>query len=221
MCYHGVGTRAWGVNDLHPNRFRAQLERALERGWSFVPARKVADDTSTERRLAVTFDDGLMSVARYAAPILRDLQIPYTVFVVTSWAEGTAPWRPRDVMGWRELHELVESGGELASHSHTHRDFATLSAAEIAAEFEASFHLLDKRLGIRTDEFAIPFGQRANWSDTAEWTRKRSPYSYIYAQSDDKRPKGTIARTFVSRYDTAQVFERALHGAFAMWEEWV
>ena len=42
LCYHSVGTPAWGVNDVSPARFRRQLESALRRGYRFVPAREIA-----------------------------------------------------------------------------------------------------------------------------------------------------------------------------------
>ena len=83
LCYHSVGTRAWGVNDVRPRQFRAQLEAALSSGRRFVPAQAIAAGNGKPGDLAITFDDGLRSVARNAAPILKDLDIPWTMFVLS------------------------------------------------------------------------------------------------------------------------------------------
>ena len=38
--------------------------------------------------LAITFDDGLKSVLTNAAPILAEYDVPWSLFVVSDWADG-------------------------------------------------------------------------------------------------------------------------------------
>ena len=39
LCYHAVGTPAWGLNDIAPQVFRRQLQRALDEGHTSRPPR--------------------------------------------------------------------------------------------------------------------------------------------------------------------------------------
>src|ERR1700674_2729471 len=81
LCYHSIGTERWGVNDVSPQRFRDQLELALGLGYRFVPAESVAYGHASADDLAITFDDGVLSVAHVAAPILAEYGNPWTLFV--------------------------------------------------------------------------------------------------------------------------------------------
>src|SRR5207302_10759313 len=100
LCYHSVGTPQWGVNDVTPARFRRHLEVALSAGFRFVPVDRIAGGGGRPDELAITFDDGLLSVLRNAAPVLADLDIPWTLFVVTDWVRGRHPFGSGLLTGW-------------------------------------------------------------------------------------------------------------------------
>lgn len=218
LCYHSVGTKSWGVNDVNPKRFRRQLESALESGRRFVPAQAIASGQGEPGDLAVTFDDGLRSVARNAAPILKELGIPWTMFVVTDWADGRHEFD--DVlMTWGELEKLAGDGATLGSHSVSHAAFAYLTPGEVAHELAASRDMLQRRLGIDTREFAIPLGLSRDWPEDAQETARRVGYETVYSQAESARAIGTVARTFVGRFDNDRVFKAAINGAFDDWEE--
>ncbi len=220
LCYHAVGTPLWGVNDVSPHRFSSQLEVALAAGYRFVPAAElVADPDGDDQRLAVTFDDGLRSVAVNAAPVLRALGIPWTLFVVSDWADGRHE-RNELLLGWRELAALAEQGVSIGSHSCTHPDFGRVGTRATIDELGRSREMIEGHLGLTVREFAIPFGQRRNWTELASRVAADVGYLTVYAQAEDSRPTGTVARTFVSRFDGPFIFRAALRGAFDRWEEW-
>ncbi len=218
LCYHSVGTRQWGVNDVPADLFRAQLETALRLGYRFVSAGAIADGECGEYDLALTFDDGLMSVCDNAAPILDELRIPWTVFVVSNWAE-TAGGGSRLFMGWRELRGLAAAGVGVGSHSVSHPDFGRLTRTEARRELLESRSVIRDRLGVDVDSFAIPYGRSINWSSDLSSLAASVGYGHVYAQAVDTRAAGTVARTFVTRFDSPRVFRAALEGAFDSWEE--
>jgi hypothetical protein len=37
----------------------------------------------------------------------------------------------------------------------------------------------------------------------------------------ERRPPGTVPRTFITRFDNDRLFRAALGGAFDRWEEWM
>lgn len=218
LCYHSVGTSSWGVNDVSPARFRRHVELALAAGYRFVPAAEIAASGGHERDLAITFDDGLASVARNAAPVLAGLGIPWTVFIVTAWADG-ATRGADDMLGWRDVDRLAREGAEIGSHSLTHRNFAGLSATEIESELEQSRLTIERRIGVAPTAFAIPFGRARDWPAEAGRAASAAGYRAVYAQAEATRPPNTVPRTFVTRYDGDRTFAAALRGAFDDWEE--
>ncbi len=220
LCYHSVGQSECGVNDVSPARFRHQLERALGLGYRFVPAATIADGRGGARDLAVTFDDGWRSVLSGAAPVLSDLGIPWTLFVVSGWLDRPES-APPGILGWRAIEALAANGVEIGSHSITHPNFGWLDAAEAAAELEGSRRAIEVRLGFLPDSFAIPLGQSANWTEAAAGAARQAGYRIVYAQAVETRPIGTVARNFVTQFDNALVFDALLRGAFDAWEEWV
>lgn len=222
LCYHAVGTPQWGVNDVAPDVFESQMELALDLGYSFVSASELAETLATDngRRLAITFDDGVRSVATNAAPILRRLGIPWTLFVVSDWAGGRHPADADLLLTWREIDRLAGMGAVIGSHSRSHPDFGRLDPAAVEAELVQSREAIRCHLGITASDFAIPLGQRANWSLGAQRLAEQMGYTRVYSQAERTRLPGTIARTFITRLDHGPIFRGALRGAFANWEEW-
>ncbi len=220
LCYHSIGQPEWGVNDVTPRLFRKHLEFALNRGFRFVPASAIAQGTAGPRDLAITFDDGLRSVLDNAAPILSEYKVPWSLFVVSDWAEGKRFDR-ETMLGWREIEQLAAAGAEIGSHSSTHPDFGRLSPGQASDELGNSRRHIRERTGLAADTFAIPLGQSANWTAAASDAAREVGYRVVYAQAEETRPPGTIARTFVSRFDAPRIFNALLGGSFDRWEEWV
>jgi peptidoglycan/xylan/chitin deacetylase (PgdA/CDA1 family) len=219
LAYHSIGTPQWGVNDVAPRDFERHLQIAVDDGWSFAtPAEVIAEPD--EPRLALTFDDGAISVLTHAVPVLRHHGIPATAFVVTGWADGQHEYGYDLVLDWRGVSALGEAGLSLASHSVSHPDFGRLEPDETRRELEVSRERMRHMLGLETDEFAIPLGQSRNWSRAAGQAAAEAGYRTVYAQSVDTRPEGTVARTFITRIDRPMLFRAALAGAYDNWEEW-
>lgn len=222
LCYHSVGTPAWGTNDVSPARFRRHIELALERGYRFVPAATLARGEGAAKDLAITFDDGLRTVATNAAPILAEYNIPWSLFVVSDWAEGKASyWAGDALMGWSEIERLAAGGATIGSHSVTHPSFGRLERDAIEYELGESRRAIESRLGIVPSEFAIPLGQSSDWTAVAGDLALAAGYDTIYAQAEETRAAGTVPRTFITRFDSDRVFRAALNGAFDRWEEWL
>lgn len=219
LCYHGVGTPSWGVNDVSPVRFRQQLELARSLGYRFVSLEEAVNHPRPGT-LAITFDDGLRSVASNAAPILRELGVPYSIFAVADWLGGKHHFGDGICMTWDDLRELASAGASVGSHGVSHPDFGKLSEPQIVRELVDSAEAIAVRLGRRPDAFAIPFGGPTNWSETAAAAAAQAGYRIVLAQCERLRPAGTVARTFIASSDGEAAFRAALAGAFDEWAEW-
>jgi peptidoglycan/xylan/chitin deacetylase (PgdA/CDA1 family) len=96
--------------DVNEREFRLHVERLLSRRRPVPLYDIVAGEIGDGRVFAVTFDDGYGDNYRTAAPILRELGIPATVFVTTDPASG------RGWLWWDRLaNALMRSiGGSLS-----------------------------------------------------------------------------------------------------------
>lgn len=221
LCYHSVGQPAWGVNDVSPALFRRQIELALREGFRFVPASEIARTGGGPRDLAITFDDGLKSAHTTAAPILAEYGVPWSLFVVSGWTDGQHAFGDDAMLSWDEIAQLAAAGVEIGSHSVTHPNFGWLDANATVDELDRSRRTIEARLGITPASFAIPLGLSTGWPTQASNAARDAGYTTVYAQAEETRPAGTVARTFVTCWDGDRIFRAALGGALDRWEEWV
>jgi peptidoglycan/xylan/chitin deacetylase (PgdA/CDA1 family) len=97
IAYHGVGHSPHSpVMHVSPARLRAQLEH-LRAHYSVLSLRDLVErwqvGASTRGCVAITFDDAYAGVAVHALPILRDLDLPATIFVTSDHAAtGASFW---------------------------------------------------------------------------------------------------------------------------------
>jgi peptidoglycan/xylan/chitin deacetylase (PgdA/CDA1 family) len=221
LCYHSIGQAVSGVNDVKPRRFCRQIELALRSGFRFVPATQIARTGGSPMELAITFDDGWTSVLSEAAPILRDHDIPWLLFVVTSWSDHQSSWAKEFILPWRDIERLTAQGAQIGSHSATHPDFGSIERTRMIDELRGSRETIQRRLGFAPTSFAIPLGQSMNWTPLADEIARQAGYDAVYAQAEETRPNGTIPRTFVTCFDDDRIFSALLRGAYDRWEEWV
>jgi len=220
LCYHSIDDAFTGVNDVTGVRFRRQIESALEQGYRFVPASVIALGGGGAKDLAITFDDGWISVATRAAEILGSYGIPWTLFIVTEWSSHSDEWVRSRVVAWDSIERLASQGVEIGSHSRTHPDFGRITEAQMADELAGSRAEIGRRLGRMPSSFAIPLGQSMNWPAVATTMAREAGYGIVYAQAEATRPPDTIPRSFVTRFDSDRIFSALLRGAYDKWEEW-
>jgi peptidoglycan/xylan/chitin deacetylase (PgdA/CDA1 family) len=184
LMYHRVTDRVPGASEptwnVPPARFRQQLAGLLARGYEAWPLRRVLDEHEAGREVprnvfVVTFDDGYENNLTEAYPILRELNVPATIFLATAYLDATEPFPSDDwpeagspvvpVGSWRPLttaqcHELFADGLiELAAHTHTHRDFRGAPDA-LEADLRVCRQVLAERFGIEQPTFAFPYGTK-------------------------------------------------------------
>jgi peptidoglycan/xylan/chitin deacetylase (PgdA/CDA1 family) len=120
-----------------------------------------------DRALAITFDDGYLDNFENAAPVLHDLGLPATFFVVTQWIETeVVPWWDAargfrfPWMTWHHVRTLSRLGFEIGAHTRTHVDLGTVGAAVADEEIRGARAELQDRLGTAVESFAYPYGGR-------------------------------------------------------------
>ncbi|MCA9164902.1 MAG: polysaccharide deacetylase family protein, partial [Planctomycetales bacterium] len=182
LTYHRVADRPSSLpaplHNVTPRRFYEQLLGLKRRGFQFWALDRVLachhSGTPVPRGVVVvTFDDGFATVCQQSLPILKDLQIPATVFLNTAYVDTQQPfpfdawgvahrdeapadtWRP---LSWMECEELVASGlVSVGAHTHTHEDFRG-RPDEFQCDVRQSAGILRKRFQMDEVTFAFPYG---------------------------------------------------------------
>jgi peptidoglycan/xylan/chitin deacetylase (PgdA/CDA1 family)/glycosyltransferase involved in cell wall biosynthesis len=182
LAYHRVVPLDRGLpkppDNVTPDRFREQITGLLARGFVFWPLRKVvqlgASGGPIPLRMAViTFDDGYEGVYTHAFPVLRQFQVPATVFVSTAYLDGPAfpfdPWGqahrervPAEMyrpLTTAQCRQMIRSGlVELGLHTHTHQDFRHCPQ-EFGEDLRTAAEILRSRFGLEECTFAFPYGR--------------------------------------------------------------
>jgi peptidoglycan/xylan/chitin deacetylase (PgdA/CDA1 family) len=170
LTYHAIDDEP-AVICTPPALFRRQMETlaglGLE-GVSLAEAFRRREQTGRfpERAMALTFDDGYLSVFEQAMPVLRRHGFGATVFVVSGavglnarQARKLNRHMDRDMIAWEQLAELADDGIEIGSHTVSHPDLRTLGREALAQELDKSRDMLQQRLHVAVDSFAYPYGR--------------------------------------------------------------
>ena len=215
LTYHSVGFRDHEMN-VHPEMFARQMT------WLAQNRKVITLDEAAELKpgVAVSFDDGYRDNLVHAAPVLRALDIPATVFVVAGRVGGLLEHdRDREtaaLLTWEEIREIEAMGCAIGAHGLTHRRLALLDAEEQREEVATCSKRLEEQLGHPVHAFAYPFGSAADY--TSETTRlvRESGFRYAvsnrYGRNTRETDRWTLRRIWVDATDSLNAFQAKVDG---------
>jgi peptidoglycan/xylan/chitin deacetylase (PgdA/CDA1 family) len=119
-----------------------------------------------ERSVALTFDDAYLDFYTAAAPVLRRLGLPATIFLPTGFCGGTSAWSGQPastareiLLNWQQVEALVQEGFCFGAHTVNHPDLTALPADQVEQEIVESKAQIVEHTGRVVDFFAYPFGR--------------------------------------------------------------
>ncbi|HEX8281607.1 MAG TPA: polysaccharide deacetylase family protein [Chthoniobacterales bacterium] len=161
--------------EMTPEMFEAQMKELKDKnipviGLQDFLAWKRGEKTIPPRAAIITFDDGWRTQYDVGWPILKKYGYPVTLFIYTEGIKGMR-FGGGAAMSWEQLAEMRDGGADIQAHSATHQDLRKaydkvqkkkLNPEEyqqfLHNEIIGSKQLLESRLGIRVNSFAVPFG---------------------------------------------------------------
>jgi peptidoglycan/xylan/chitin deacetylase (PgdA/CDA1 family) len=184
FCYHGLVDKVrYPGTQITPAAFEAQMKMLKDRGITVIGmqdllAWKRGEKNIPPRCAVVTFDDGLKSQYEVAWPIMKKFGYTFTMFIYTEGVRGGL-FGGGEAITWEQLADMRDNGIDIQAHSATHQDLREGHPVTIrepdgkkvrkrltGPEYEQFLQnelvgcktLLEQRLGIKVNCFAVPYG---------------------------------------------------------------
>lgn len=194
-------------------KLERQMRWLKRAGYSSIsPARWLAWCEAAEplppKPVIITFDDAYEDLSRTAFPVLHQLGITATVFVVTAEVNGTNQWDSGHsfpsvrLLSARQLIEWSARGVDFAPHSRTHPHLQTCSAPELEEEIGGSLRELTSIIGSTSDSFAYPYGEYNSKVRTVVASHFKMAFTCEDGLNDLGIDRFQLRRTMVQGVDT-------------------
>ncbi len=187
--------------------FRDQLRHIKENGLKGVSIGTSLRAGETQRRVAITFDDGHDTDLVAAAPLLAEFEFGATFYVVAGFVG-----RPC-YLDKTQLRKLVNLGFEIGCHSMTHAFLSDLGEDGLRTEICEAKHLLEDYVGRSVAHLSCPGGR---WSRRVASMAQEAGFLTVSTSRVGANAPGAdpfrLARTAVMADTTLAQFGRVVNG---------
>lgn len=157
MYYHSIDPSEENSLILHPDRFRKQMQYILDSGFTPLTISQVYRYHTEglkipKKSIVITLDDGYENNYTQAYPILKELNIPATIFVQTDRIDQPG-WLKKD-----QIIEMSNNGIDIMSHTISHPSLKKLSYEEQVKELTESKKVLEELLEKEVYAISYPYG---------------------------------------------------------------
>src|SRR6266403_920363 len=203
FCYHRLVDKIrYPGTEITPAAFEAQMKELKDKGITVISmqdllAWKRGEKNIPPRAAVVTFDDGWKSQYEVGWPIMKKYGYPFTMFIYTEGVRGGSLGGGQAIT-WEQLADMRDNGVDIEAHTATHQDLReghTIMVANpggkrtrtkltgpqyeqwVQSEVVGSKELLEQRLGIKVNCFAVPFG---NYNDHVKELARNAGYEAMF-----------------------------------------
>lgn len=168
LLYHDLSSKWWLINDdytVTPALFAAQMEWLYANGYKAISFADVGTESSLEKAVIITFDDGYASFVHYAFPFLRAYGFKATINIIGQYVGSYITDRgARPTLSWDEYRYLAASG--LVSlgchtdrlHVFRHQGAAGVSDEVLFEDLQQFQKIFAKEMGAPSEIIAWPYG---------------------------------------------------------------
>lgn len=153
--------------EITPEFLRRTIETYRQQGHRFVSIDEACDIISKGRTnhpfVCLTFDDGYQDNYDIAYPILKQMEVPFAIYVTTGFIDNRIPirWYPNEKQGINtESLKTMDADPlcTIGAHTVSHPKLDTLSPEEQQREIKQSLQKLETLLGHPIRHFSYPHG---------------------------------------------------------------
>ncbi|WP_405727532.1 polysaccharide deacetylase family protein [Streptomyces sp. NBC_00028] len=167
LMYHGVGDRGARSDPFHlfvaQDRLRRQLTTLLDHGWTPLPLDAYLSGDTPPRSVLLTFDDGYRAIVDEGLPLLHELGVPATVFVLTGLIGDRSRWMlsmpDEPLVSAEDIREMVRAGLDVECHGWDHSTLVAADERTLQHNVTEAARALAALTGRRPRAFAYPYGE--------------------------------------------------------------
>lgn len=173
LMYHKVDPTHTDMLTVTTEQLLEQLTFLQTAGYSIITMPQLLAFTQgktnslPKRPVLITFDDAYENNLTYALPILKERQIPATIFVPTAFVGGVNEWDSNGGLSTADilltadqLKGLTLENISLAYHSHRHINYKHTAIADIKSDLQANSQTAKSLALPMQAAFAYPYGGR-------------------------------------------------------------
>lgn len=229
LCFHGINDRPENQYAVSTQDFRHQM-RFLAANYDVVSMERFVTLLTNERevpseRIAVTVDDAYRDFYQYAFPVLKEFNIPATVFVPTGFIDDDPQYAnilpQKEFLSWDQIREMNQHGVDFGSHTLSHTSLTKLSRQEILSELKVSKSRIEAEIGETINGFAYPYGTLRDIDTKIERLIAEAGYTWAVTSVSGQNELGVnpfaLRRTVIVSDDKLTGFKRALKGSLDNW----
>ena len=121
LQYHHISTETPPSTSTSPEDFRRHLEYLRDNDFNVMPLDEMLQSLKSrqpipDKSVAITFDDGYISIYSEAFPVLQSFGFPFTLFISTQPIDDNQ----NGFMNWDQVREMSEAGVLIANHMVNH-----------------------------------------------------------------------------------------------------
>ncbi|MDA7569153.1 MAG: polysaccharide deacetylase family protein [Emcibacteraceae bacterium] len=161
IMYHRFGENNFPTTNVTLDQIDQHISELIKDEYNVIPLRDVIKAFKErrelpERTIAITIDDGFLSVYEEAWPRFKKAGIPITVFISTESVDD----QYETSMTWDQIRELDnEELVEIGHHGHAHAHMPELSLEDAIKDIDIADEIFQTELGYIPDMFAYPYGE--------------------------------------------------------------
>ncbi|MBM4275833.1 MAG: polysaccharide deacetylase family protein [Deltaproteobacteria bacterium] len=223
LVYHRFGPAVADGMTVTTSVFKAHLQWLQDYQYTVIPLRTLVDHLRGQgpppppKSVVICTDDGHISVYTQMLPLVRQYNIPVTLFIYPS-AISNASY----AMTWDQLRELKQTGlFDIQSHTYWHPNLnkekkklkPDAMQKLVETQFKKSKAVLEQKVGGQVDLLAWPFGIHDDYLG-----QEAQKAGYVAAFTIERRHAGppeaimALPRYLMVNADGAKRFEAIITG---------
>lgn len=159
LMYHSIGYEKNNRLRIPQQQFKQQMKYIKDNGYTTLTLQELysfftQNKPVPKKSVVITFDDGYLDNYKYAYPILKQLGLKATIFVIVDNID-----KDNRCMNSKQLKELQDNGIDIESHTFKHEELSSLSYEKQLTVLKQSKDTLEKILNKKVNFIAYPFGK--------------------------------------------------------------
>src|SRR5205809_340332 len=203
FCYHRLVDKVrYPGTEITPAAFEAQMKELKDRGITVIPmqdllAWKRGEKNIPPRCAVISIEGGRKSQYGVAWPVMKKIGYPFTLFLYKEGVAGGSLGGGQAIT-WEQLADMRDNSVDIEAHTATHQDLREGHNIMLASpggkrpktkqtgpqyeqwvrnEVVGSKELLEQRLGIKVNCFAVPFG---NYNEHVKELARNAGYEAMF-----------------------------------------